>query len=341
MSLRTGNATRDRILADRDAFRDSLKADQSQQNTSPVAPAAAQPVQPQVTPQPTQPASQQPQVKAVPPEDIPVPDNFINTVNLMGGLNVPTQQQEPQENPELKAMREENAKLAKELEELRKARESDSASLQELNKLREQQRVEEYLKSLDGGLNSINGDDARKLVSPLLQQMDSVRKEGQKQLQEAREAFDKRLSEYDKKSAQDKSNQLYSKIMKAHPDLQQLQRSQAYADVMTSPVQAGSAITVGELVAAELKNGNADYIIKVLDTVKARTATPDISSVASVSAGTPASAGASGEDHSSDILTPEQIADLRFKAQTGEISRDEFRQAMARSREASKLRNRN
>ena len=47
----------------------------------------------------------------------------------MGGLNVPTQQQEPQENPELKAMREENAKLVKELEELRKARESDSASL--------------------------------------------------------------------------------------------------------------------------------------------------------------------------------------------------------------------
>ena len=337
MSLRTGNATRDRILADRDAFRDGWQAEQKQ-NTPPEAPAAQPPVQPQA--QPAQ-ASQQPQVKAVPPEDIPVPDDFVNTVNAMGGLNVQTQPQEPQDNAELKAMREENAKLAKELEELRKARESDNASLQELNKLREQQRVEEYLKSLDGGLNSINGDDARKLVSPLLQQMDSVRKEGQKQLQEAREAFDKRLSEYDKKSAQDKSNQLYSKIMKAHPDLQQLQRSQAYDDVMTSPVQAGSAITVGELVAAELKNGNADYIIKVLDTVKARTATPDISSVASVSAGTPASAGASGEDHSSDILTPEQIADLRFKAQTGEISRDEFRQAMARSREASKLRNRN
>ena len=130
MSLRTGNATRDRILADRDAFRDGWKAEQQQkQNTPPVAPAAAQPVQPQVTPQPAEPAPQQPQVKAVPPEDIPVPDDFINTVNSMGGLNVPTQQQEPQENPELKAMREENAKLVKELEELRKARESDSASL--------------------------------------------------------------------------------------------------------------------------------------------------------------------------------------------------------------------
>jgi len=338
MSLRTGNATRDRILADRDAFRDGWQAEQQQkQTTPPETPAAQPPVQPQA--QPAQ-ASQQPQVKAVPPEDIPVPDDFVNTVNAMGGLNVQTQSQEPQDNAELKAMREENAKLAKELEELRKARESDNASLQELNKLREQQRVEEYLKSLDGGLNSINGDDARKLVSPLLQQMDSVRKEGQKQLQEAREAFDKRLSEFDKKSAQNKTNQLYSQIMKKHPDLQQLQRTQAYADVMLSPVQEGSAITVGELVAAELKRGNADYIIKVLDTVKSRSTAPDISSIASVSAGTPASAGASGEDHSGDILTDEQIADLRFKVQTGEISRDEFRARMARHREASKLHNR-
>ena len=335
MSLRTGNATRDRILAARDDFRDSLKTGDGQANDATAQP--AQPPQPQVQQVQTNvqaPPSVAPQ--SVPVSDIPVPDDFIKSVDNMGKLNIEPQQ--PQESPELKAMREENAKLAKELEELRKARENDSASLAELNKLREKQRIDEYLAGMDG-LNSVNAEDARKLVAPLLQQMDKAREDSAKQLQEARAAIEQRFTEMDKRKAQDKNNQLYSQIIKAHPDLQQLQKTKEYSEVMLSPVQPNSNITVGELVAAELKNGNADYIIKVLDTVKQRAAVPNISAVASVSAG--ATAGAStGTDTAGDILTDEQIADLRFKVQTGEISRDEFRARMARHREASKLHNR-
>ena len=335
MSLRTGNATRDRILADRDAFRDGWQAEQQQkqqQNTPPEAPAAQPPVQSQAQPQ----AQSAPAPQPVPVSDIPVPDDFIKSVDNMGKLNVEPQQ--PQENPEIKAMREENAKLQKELEELRKARETDSASLAELNKLREKQRVDEYLAGMDG-LNSVNADDARKLVAPLLQQMDKAREDSAKQLQEARAAIEQRFTEMDKRKAQDKNNQIYSQIIKAHPDLQQLQKTKEYSEVMLSPVQPNSNITVGELVAAELKNGNADYIIKVLDTVKQRTAVPNINAVASVS-GSATAGAATGTDTTGDILTDEQIADLRFKVQTGEISRDEFRTRMARHREASKLHNR-
>ena len=335
MSLRTGNATRDRILADRDAFRDGWQAEQQQkqqQNTLPEAPAAQSPVHPQAQPQTQSTPAPQP----VPVSDIPVPDDFIKSVDNMGKLNVEPQQ--PQENPEIKAMREENAKLQKELEELRKARETDSASLAELNKLREKQRVDEYLAGMDG-LNSVNADDARKLVAPLLQQMDKAREDSAKQLQEARAAIEQRFTEMDKRKAQDKNNQIYSQIIKAHPDLQQLQKTKEYSEVMLSPVQPNSNITVGELVAAELKNGNADYIIKVLDTVKQRSAVPNINAVASVS-GSATAGAATGTDTTGDILTDEQIADLRFKVQTGEISRDEFRARMARHREASKLHNR-
>lgn len=335
MSLRTGNATRDRILAARDDFRDSLKTGGEPANDATAQ--QVQPPQPQVQQGQTNVQAQQSVApQTVPVSDIPVPDDFIKSVDNMGKLNVEPQQ--PQESPELKAMREENAKLAKELEELRKARENDSASLAELNKLREKQRVDEYLAGMDG-LNSVNADDARKLVAPLLQQMDKAREDSAKQLQEARAAIEQRFTEMDKRKAQDKNNQLYSQIIKAHPDLQQLQKTKEYSEVMLSPVQPNSNITVGELVAAELKNGNADYIIKVLDTVKQRAAVPNISAVASVSAG--ATAGASsGTDTAGDILTDEQIADLRFKVQTGEISRDEFRTRMARHREASKLHNR-
>ena len=292
MSLRTGNATRDRILAARDEFRDSLKTGGEPANNA-TAQQVQQVQQVQTNVQVPSPVAPQ----SVPVSEIPVPDDFIKSVDNMGKLNVESAQ--PQESPEIKAMRDENAKLAKELEELRKARENDSVALAELNKLREKQRVDEYLAGMDG-LNSVNAEDARKLVAPLLQQMDKAREDSVKQLQEARAAIEQRFTEMDKRKAQDKNNQLYSQIIKAHPDLQQLQKTKEYSEVMLSPVQPNSNITVGELVAAELKNGNADYIIKVLDTVKQRSTVPNISAVASVSAGATAGAAA-GTDTTGDI----------------------------------------
>lgn len=342
MSLRTGNATRDRILNARDEFRSNLSQDQreTQVQTQTQVQSAndqQQPVAPQVQPANVQQQPVAPQVQSETQNSIPVPDDFVNVVNTLGTANEPVANQ-ASSNADIVAMREENAKLLKEVEELRKARESDSAALDELAQYREKKRVDDYLASIDGGLGTINGDDARKLVSPLLQQIDQARKDNLKQIQDAQEAVNKRFAEYDRKSELTKSNQLYAKIMKAHPDLQQLQSTPAYAQVMMSPVQEGSAITVGEVVAAEIKKGNADYVIKVLDSVKARNgAAPNLNAIASVSANATASGATSGHDVSGDKLTDEQIADYRFKVQTGEMSRDEFRQIMARHREASRL----
>ena len=342
MSLRTGNATRDRILNARDEFRSNLSQDQreTQVQTQTQVQSAndqQQPVAPQVQPANVQQQPVAPQVQSEAQNSIPVPDDFVNVVNTLGTANEPVANQ-ASSNADIVAMREENAKLLKEVEELRKARESDSAALDELAQYREKKRVDDYLASIDGGLGTINGDDARKLVSPLLQQIDQARKDNLKQIQDAQEAVNKRFAEYDRKSELTKSNQLYAKIMKAHPDLQQLQSTPAYAQVMMSPVQEGSAITVGEVVAAEIKKGNADYVIKVLDSVKARNGTaPNLNAIASVSANATASGATSGHDVSGDKLTDEQIADYRFKVQTGEMSRDEFRQIMARHREASRL----
>ena len=343
MSLRTGNATRDRILNARDEFRSNLSQDQREtqvQTQTQVQSANDQQQQSvalQVQPVNVQQQPVAPQVQSDTQNSIPVPDDFVNVVNTLGTANEPVANQ-ASSNADIVAMREENAKLLKEVEELRKARESDSAALDELAQYREKKRVDDYLASIDGGLGTINGDDARKLVSPLLQQIDQARKENLKQIQDAQEAVNKRFAEYDRKSELTKSNQLYAKIMKAHPDLQQLQSTPAYAQVMMSPVQEGSAITVGEVVAAEIKKGNADYVIKVLDSVKARNGTaPNLNAIASVSANATASGATSGHDVSGDKLTDEQIADYRFKVQTGEMSRDEFRQIMARHREASRL----
>lgn len=335
---RNGTVTRNRILEAREQFRDSLKNDTAPQSAvSALNPAAVSPP----AQQPAQPAQPVPQAAAaaqmVPPSNIPVPDSFIQTVDKLGQLQetaAPSQQ--PQEDPELKSAQEENAKLQKELEELRKARENDAQSLQELQQLRDKKQIDDYLAGMSD-LGSINPDDARKLISPLLKRLDNVQLENQKKLQEAQSAVDKRLAELDKRNNVNRSNQIYSQIMKAHPDLQELQKSKAYQDVMLSPVQPGSAITVGELVTAELRNGNADYVIKVLDTVKQRNTVPNINQIASVGASSSVAGATGGVDNSGDRLTPEQISDLRYKVQIGEMSRDEFRQIMARHREASKL----
>lgn len=333
---RNGSVTRNRILEAREQFRDSLKNDTAPQNavSAPNPAAVSQPSQ-----QPAQSVPQAaPAAQMVPPSNIPVPDSFIQTVDKLGQLQetaAPSQQQ-PQENPELKSAQEENAKLQKELEELRKARENDAQSLQELQQLRDKKQIDDYLAGMSD-LGSINPDDARKLISPLLKRLDNVQLENQKKLQEAQSVVDKRLAELDKRNNVNRSNQIYSQIMKAHPDLQELQKSKAYQDVMLSPVQPGSAITVGELVTAELRNGNADYVIKVLDTVKQRNTVPNINQIASVGASSSVAGATGGVDNSGDRLTPEQISDLRYKVQIGEMSRDEFRQIMARHREASKL----
>jgi len=337
---RNGTVTRNRILEAREQFRDSLKNDHAAPQTivSAPNPAAASQVAPAVNPAPAPAPAPQPAPTAqmVQPSEIPVPDSFIQTVDKLGQLQDTVAPPQPQENPELKSAQEENAKLQKELEELRKARETDAQSLQELQQLRDKKQIDDYLASMSD-LGSINPDDARKLISPLLKRLDTVQSENQKKLQEAQSAMDKRLAELDKRNSVNRSNQMYSQIMKAHPDLQELQKSQAYKDVMMSPVQAGSAITVGELVTAELRNGNADYVIKVLDTVKQRNAVPNINQIASVGASSSVAGATGGVDNSGDRLTPEQISDLRYKVQIGEMSRDEFRQIMARHREASKL----
>ena len=84
MSLRTGNATRDRILNARDEFRNNLPPEQ--RDTQVQSQSQSQPqqqVQPQAQPTNVQ---QQPAVSQVQPavqtqEQIPVPDDFVNVVN--------------------------------------------------------------------------------------------------------------------------------------------------------------------------------------------------------------------------------------------------------------------
>ena len=130
-------------------------------------------------------------------------------------------------------------------------------------------------------------------------------------------------------------------IMKAHPDLQSMQRHPAYAEVMLAPIAPGSRTTVGQMVMNEIQNGNSQYVINVLNEVRRKmsggntNAANALAAVSSVGATAPAAATAH-EDNSGDRLSYEDMAELRYKLQTKQITRDQFRERMAKHREASK-----
>ena len=127
-------------------------------------------------------------------------------------------------------------------------------------------------------------------------------------------------------------NHFADKIRKKFPDLAKLQQTQAYVDVMTAPVAAGSDVTVGQLVAQEYKKKNYKYINNVLKQVRDRiNSVPDISANAVVGGNAPSQGSGSTEARP---LSDSEMSDLRFKLQNRQISRQEFSDALKRHREA-------
>lgn len=324
------NATRERLRQARESFRSSISQPNSDPNPDVADNNAQVSAPPSAAPAPAN------NVAMKKPDDIAQPIGFDSAFNSMAGVQ-PTQP-EPQHNVndiELRSAREENAKLMKELEELRKQRESDKATLAEYNKLKEQQEIDNYLSGTEK-LNTIDADDARKLLSPLLKTIKSEQASTQERFKAEREALDKRFAELDHREKELSRRKAYDTILKAYPDMAEIQRHQAYQDVMSSPIAPGSDILVGTMVARDLQLGKTDYVLNVLKTIKEKMAVPDLMNVASV--GSSSTATAPAPDKSGDLLTPEQLSELKFAFQNRQISREEYHERLAKHREASRLR---
>ena len=128
------------------------------------------------------------------------------------------------------------------------------------------------------GFDSISKDDARRLLNPIL---DGMRKQNAALGQALSAQYNNSVKQYQemtKKRDAEQYNHFADKIRKKFPDLAKLQQTQAYVDVMTAPVAAGSDVTVGQLVAQEYKKKNYKYINNVLKQVRDRiNSVPDIS----------------------------------------------------------------
>lgn len=182
------------------------------------------------------------------------------------------------------------------------------------------------------GFDSISKDDARRLLNPIL---DGMRKQNAALGQALSAQYNNSVKQYQemtKKRDAEQYNHFADKIRKKFPDLAKLQQTQAYVDVMTAPVAAGSDVTVGQLVAQEYKKKNYKYINNVLKQVRDRiNSVPDISANAVVGGNAPSQGSGSTEARP---LSDSEMSDLRFKLQNRQISRQEFSDALKRHREA-------
>lgn len=321
--MSTGNVTRDRLIAKRNEFRAQLAAEQNQTQEQPTqteqsVPAASQASQPEVQ---QAPRAQTENVVSDTQAIAKSADSYMNAEQPSWDQPANTTIQAPkhEEVPDT-----ERYQLEQELAELRRAREADKQDLEEYRKIKDARAIDEYVNSI-GELNTIDPEDAKRLVTPLLKRID-----------QEKQAVAKQLSDMNQRNVVTRQQRAYETVVKEFPDIQTLQTTDAYKRAMMAPVTPGSSLTVGQLVVAELQRGNADYAISAIKSIKqSQQVVPDLAQVASVGATAP-TGSAPAPDISGDVLTPDQIRHYRYLAQTKQISREEFHNVMAKHKEASK-----
>lgn len=331
LGRRRGNAA---VLRDVQKFRDGLAQDegrapeQAETQAAPVANSAAPAARPTSgvrfnppAPDPVAPAPQ-PAPKPRPQPAAPVDEDDDDDDDIQY-RTVDNMEYDRVRNDAIAAMQAENDALRARLSSYEQSRE-------DFDKFEKDKLIDKMID--EQGFDSISKDDARRLLNPIL---DGMRKQNAVLGQALSAQYNNSVKQYQemtKKRDAEQYNHFANKIRKQFPDLAKLQQTQAYVDVMTAPVAAGSDVTVGQLVAQEYKKKNYKYINNVLKQVRDRiNSVPDISANAVVGGNAPSQGSGSTEARP---LSDSEMSDLRFKLQNRQISRQEFSDALKRHREA-------
>lgn len=324
LGRRRGNAA---VLRDVQKFRDGLAQDEGrapEQAETQDAPAARPTSGVRFTPPAPDPVAPAPQPAPKPrPQPAAPVDEDDDDDDDIQYRTVDNMEYDRVRNDAIAAMQAENDALRARLSSYEQSR-SDFDKF-EKNKLIDKMIDEQ-------GFDSISKDDARRLLNPIL---DGMRQQNAALGQALSAQYNNSVKQYQemtKKRDAEQYNHFANKIRKKFPDLAKLQQTQAYVDIMTAPVAAGSDVTVGQLVAQEYKKKNYKYINNVLKQVRDRiNSVPDISANAVVGGNAPSQGSGSTEARP---LSDSEMSDLRFKLQNRQISRQEFSDALKRHREA-------
>lgn len=324
LGRRGGNAA---VLRDVQKFRDELAQDEGRapEDVETQAAPAARPTSgvrfTPPAPDPVAPAPQ-PAPKPRPAPAAPVDEDDDDDDDIQY-RTVDNMEYDRVRNDAIAAMQAENDALRARLSSYEQSRE-------DFDKFEKDKLIDKMID--EQGFDSISKDDARRLLNPIL---DGMRKQNAVLGQALSAQYSNSVKQYQemtKKRDAEQYNHFANKIRKKFPDLAQLQQTQAYVDVMSAPIAAGSDVTVGQLVAQEYKKKNYKYINNVLKQVRDRiNSVPDISANAVVGGNAPSQGSGSTEARP---LSDSEMSDLRFKLQNRQISRREFSDALKRHREA-------
>lgn len=324
LGRRRGNAA---VLRDVQKFRDGLAQDEGrapEQAETQDAPAARPTSGVRFTPPAPDPVAPAPQPAPKPrPQPAAPVDEDDDDDDDIQYRTVDNMEYDRVRNDAIAAMRAENDALRARLSSYEQSRE-------DFDKFEKNKLIDKMID--EQGFDSISKDDARRLLNPIL---DGMRKQNAALGQALSAQYSNSVKQYQEmtqKREKEQYKRFADKIRKKFPDLPQLQETQAYVDVMTAPVAAGSDVTVGELVAQEFNKKNYKYINNVLKQVRDRiNSVPDISANAVVGGNAPSQGSGSTEARP---LSDSEMSDLRFKLQNRQISRQEFSDALKRHREA-------
>lgn len=332
LGRRRGNAA---VLRDVQAFRDGLARDegrapeQAETQAAPVANSAAPAARSTSgvrfnppAPDPVAPAPQ-PAPKPRPAPAAPVDEDDDDDDEDIQYRTVDNMDYDRVRNDAIAAMQAENDALRARLSSYEQSR-------SDFDKYERDKYIDKMID--EQGFDSISRDDAKRLLGPVF---DGMRQQNAALGQALSAQYNNSVKQYKeltRKRDTEHYNRFADKIRKKFPDLAQLQRTQAYVDVMRAPVAEGSDVTVGDLVAKEFQKRNYKYINNVLKQVRDRiNSVPDISASAVIGGNAPSQGSGSME---AKPLSDSEMSDLRFKLQNRQISRQEFSDALKRHREA-------
>lgn len=260
----------------------------------------------------------------------------IRTIPMAEAYNVspaaPVPQPSQDDAQELMNLRRERDALRQELDGLKSAQEDARAARAELESMRDQQELNAYIAGL-GSLGSVSAEDARKLVEPMLKSMKKEREQLYQTVTAQQAQLDARFAKMHEQSVEARQHAQLEKIYRAHPDLATLEKSKAYVEAMSAPVRGGSGLTLGQLVASEFQRGNTDFVIETLNQIKSQAKSPaGLMNVASVGGSAPQGGVATTEVDTTSDEYYKDLAKLNTQFSNRQISREQYRAALAKRR---------
>lgn len=217
-------------------------------------------------------------------------------------------------------------------------RQQQQAELEELRELKRKQEIDRLMSFEGLEMDNIDPQAAQEIGAKLLRPV----------LERQQQSFDNRIQEITQRLEDDRKEreklatkmtdgernaQLVStnnKIFAAHPDFADLRNSKEFETFLNSTIR-GSSLKLANLIADEYHSGNADFVIQAINEFKK--GRPSLEDIASVQAAGTGSEPASQTDAQPEF-TAEDVADWNNKVVTGEMTRAEFRENMAKFRAA-------